>query len=78
MKQCVDPQSTKLVVGRSDTTEEMEEETESESRETEMMRELGSDKAAALSRIFGRSPLELSQPSGSGSGGLLNLLTVGN
>jgi len=75
MKQCVDPQSTKLVVGRSDTTEEMEEETESESRETEMMRELGSDKAAALSRIFGRSPLELSQPSGGGGGGLLNLLT---
>jgi len=75
MKQCVDPQSTKLVVGRSDTTEETEEETKSESRETEMMRESGSDKAVALSRIFRRSPLELSQPSGGASGGLLNLLT---
>jgi len=75
MKQCVDPQSTKPVVGRSDTTEETEEETELESRETEMMRESGSNKAAALSQIFGRSPLELSEPSGGGGGGLLNLLT---
>jgi len=65
IKQWVEPQSTKLVVGSS----------EAEVRETEMIRELGSDKAVALSRTFGGSPLESSQPSRGGGRGLLTLLT---
>jgi len=74
IKQWVEPQSTKPVVGSSKAEAEgiAEVRAEAEVREMEMIRESGSDKAVALSRIFGGSPLESSQPSG---GGLLTLLT---
>jgi len=83
IKQWVEPQSTKPVVGSSEAEAEgiaevradTEVRAEAEVREMEMIRESGSDKAAALSWTFGRSLLELLQPSGGGGGGLLTLLT---
>ena len=71
----MEPQSTKPVVGSSEAEGIAEVRAEAGVRETEIIRESGSDKAVALSRTFGGSPLESLQPSGGGGGGLLTLLT---
>jgi hypothetical protein len=64
MKQWEEPESTKPVV----------EVKSKDGRETDIVRESGSDKAAALSRNLGSVPLELSQPpGGTASRGLLTL-----